>query len=183
MAERDQNEGSGQQPPIGQQQDNQIAGQSGQQSQGQNDSAEQAFDKSDRQQQDLSQGQQSQSQSEQFGQSGGQSATGQASQGQSQGDTETLSNQDDNVGPGGYSDTTGGSDLGGGETGLGDQQREGQNGGFVGSEGQDSGEYLQQNGNPQSGFAEQGRGASNDSDTERSQDRTSNDDSNIEGGQ
>ena len=181
MAERDQNEGSGQQPPIGQQQDNQTAGHSGRQSQGQNDSAEQAFDKSDRQQQDLSQGQQSQSQSEQFGQqSGGQSATGQANQGQG-GDTATLGTNDDSTGPGGYSDTTGGSDLGGGETGLGDQQGQGQSGGFVGSQGQESGEYLQQGGNPDSGFAEQGRGASNEGNI--GSQRSDNDDSDIEGGQ
>ena len=42
MAERDQNEGSGQQSPIGQQSDDQTAGQSGQQEQGQPDAGQQA---------------------------------------------------------------------------------------------------------------------------------------------
>ena len=65
--------------------------------------------------------------------------------------------------------------LGGGETGVGDS------GGFVGSQGQDSGEYLQQDGNPETGFAEQGRGASNQSDVERETTRSQNDDSDIEG--
>ena len=53
--------------------------------------------------------------------------------------------------------------------------------GFVGSEGQDSGEYLQQGGNPESRFAEQGRGASNQEDIERETKRSQDRDSDIEG--
>ena len=55
-------------------------------------------------------------------------------------------------------------------------------GGFVGSRDQDSGEYLQQSGSPQSGFAEQGRGASNDSSgMEGTSERSQDSDSDIEG--
>jgi len=146
---RDQTEGSGQQQPLGQQDESQ-------QPQGQ-------------QQDQQPEGQQSQ---QEFGQQQGQSATGQAQSS----DTDTLSQSGSDVGPGGYSPESGASDLGGGETGLGDSggnDREG----FVGSQGKDSGEYLQQGGNPESGFAEQGRGASNQEDVERetprSQDRDS----------
>jgi len=156
MAERDQNEGSGQQPPIGKQNDDQISGQAGQQPQGQ----QQGQQPLDQQGNFGTQEPGLRNQSDQeLGSSGGQSATGQA-QG---GDTSTLS-QDDKVGEGGYSPESGGSDLGGGETGLGDSGGQSNQGGFVGSQGQDSGEYLQQNGNPESGFAEQGRGVSNEDD-------------------
>lgn len=55
-------------------------------------------------------------------------------------------------------------------------------GGFVASQDQDSGEYLQQGGRPDSGFAEQGRGASNDSsDIEGTSERLENRESDIEG--
>ena len=55
-------------------------------------------------------------------------------------------------------------------------------GGFVASEDQDSGEYLQQGSSPESGFAEQGRGASNDSsDIEGTSERLQNRESDIEG--
>ncbi len=116
MAERDQNEGSGQQPPVGKQDDKQIAGQAGQQPSG-------------------AQGQQPLGQQGDFGdqspqaQSGGQSATGETL---SEGSEPDLGGGD--VGPGGYSPESGASDLGGGETGLGDL-----GGGFVGSQ---SGEDL-----------------------------------------
>jgi hypothetical protein len=149
---RDQTEGSGQQQPLGQQSENQT----GQQ---------------DRQQPE---GQQSQ---QQFGQQQGQSATGQAQSS----DTDTLSKDDDDVGPGGYSPESGGSDLGGGETGLGDSGGSSSQGGFVGSQGQESGEYLQKGGRPQSGFAEQGRGASDQSDVERVAPTSEDRDSDIEG--
>ena len=116
MAERDQNEGSGQQPPISQQQDNE----SRQLSEGK--SAEQELDKADRQEQDLQpEGQQP---SKQPGESSG---------------------------------------------------------GFVGSQGQDSGEYLQKDGNPESGFAEQGQGAPEQGDIERGTERSQDSDSDIEG--
>lgn len=82
---------------------------------------------------------------------------------------------DDQVGPGGYSPESGASDLGGGETGLGDV------GGFVGTEKEDSGDYLQRSGNPDEGFAEQGRGAPDQGDVERGTERTANRDSDIEG--
>ena len=157
---RDQNEGSGQQQPLGQQDENQTSQQSGEQRQGPKQG-----------QQPL--GQQSQ---QQFGQQQGQSATGQA-QGA---DTDTLSQSEDQTGPGGYSPESGGSDLGGGETGLGDSGGSSNQGGFVGSQGQESGEYLQQGGSPESGFAEGGRGASNDSDVERETPRSDRD-SDIEG--
>ena len=143
---RDQTEGSGQEQPLGQQNENQSQGQAGQQPQGQ-------------QQGQPPQGQQSE---QQFGQQQGQSASGQAEGGE----TSTLNESDSDVGPGGYSPESGGSDLGGGETGLGDSGGQSGDDGFVGSQGQDSGEYLQQSGNPQSGFAEQGRGASNEDDTD-----------------
>ena len=54
-------------------------------------------------------------------------------------------------------------------------------GGFVGSQGQDSGEYLQKDGNPESGFAEQGQGAPEQGDIERGIERSQDSDSDIEG--
>jgi len=61
-------------------------------------------------------------------------------------------------------------------------QSQQETGGFVGSQNEDSGEYLQQDGNPQSGFPEQGSGASNASeDMERDSERSQNRDSDIEG--
>jgi len=157
---RNQTEGSGQQPPLGKQNESQIAGQAGQQPQ------DRQQDESGTQEPGLAK-----QTDQEFGSTGGQSATGQA-----QGSDAATLNQDENdVGPGGYSPESGASDLGGGETGLGDS------GGFVGSQGQDSGEYLQQDGNPETGFAEQGRGASNQSDVERETTRSQNDDSDIEG--
>lgn len=144
---RNETEGSGQQPPLGQQDEDQPAGQAGQQPQGQ-----QPQQPSGQQQGQQPSGQQ------------GQSASGQA-QG---GDTATLNQNESDVGPGGYSPESGASDLGGGETGLGDSGGSG----FVGSQSEDSGEYLQQDGNPEAGFAEQGRGASNQSDIERERTRS-----------
>jgi hypothetical protein len=178
---RNETEGSGQQPPLGKQDENQIAGQAGQQPQGQQS---QQPSGQQRGQQPLGQegnfgtqepglGNQT---DQEFGSTGGQAATGQA-QGS---DAATLNPDENDVGPGGYSPESGASDLGGGETGLGDSGG-GSSGGFVGSQGQDSGEYLQQDGNPETGFAEQGRGASNQSDVERETTRSQNDDSDIEG--
>jgi hypothetical protein len=55
-------------------------------------------------------------------------------------------------------------------------------GGFVGSQGEETGEYLQEGETEQAGFAEQGRGAPEEgSDIERGGERTSNRDSDIEG--
>ena len=55
-------------------------------------------------------------------------------------------------------------------------------GGFVASQDEDSGEYLRQGGSPESGFAEQGRGASNDSsDIEGTSERLQNRESDVEG--
>ena len=157
---RNQTEGSGQQPPLGQQDENRPAEQASQQpqlgQQGESGTQEPGLGKQTDQE---------------FGSTGGQSASGQA-----QGDTTTLNQDESDVGPGGYSPESGASDLGGGETGLGDS-----GGGFVGSQGQDSGEYLQQDGNPETGFAEQGRGASNQSDIERETTRSEDRDSDIEG--
>lgn len=82
------------------------------------------------------------------------------------------------VGPGGQSEIGGASDLGGGETGLGDKQ------GFIGSGSEeDSADYLEKDGNPQAGFAERGRGAPNDigAGPEGSPQRTDNETSEIEG--
>ena len=141
---RDQNEGSGQQQPLDQQNDNsqQFGQQRQQQPQGQE------------------QGQQPLGERGDFGtQEPG--LSDQESSEQEQGETSTLSeaNQPEH----GSSQPTGES-------------------GFVGSEGQDSGEYLQQGGTPQSGFAEQGRGASNQgSDIERDSERSQDRDSDIEG--
>ena len=90
------------------------------------------------------------------GQSSGEqtSSSGQASQ---SGDTETLSGQQDTSGSGGSSGGTGGSS--GGE-------------GFIGSQGTDSDEYVQDNATGQSGsdesdktdFADQGQGATDEQD-------------------
>lgn len=55
-------------------------------------------------------------------------------------------------------------------------------GGFVGSQNQDPGDYLQRDGNPDTGFAEQGRGAPDQGDIERTGERSDNRDSDIEGG-
>ena len=171
MAERDQNEGSGQQPPIGQQDEKQRGGQSGQQPSSQEG------------QQPLGQQGDFGTQDSQGSQGGGQSATGEASQaGQaaalSEGSEPDLGDHD--VGPGGYSPESGASDLGGGETGLGDV---GGGGGFVGSQsGEDSGDYLQRDGNPQEGFAEQGRGAPDQNDVKRGTKRSDSRDSDIERG-
>lgn len=120
MSEREQNEASGQQPPIGQQDNDDLSNQSQQQTEGK--SAEQEMDKADKQQQDL------QPEGQQSGQQPGESS-----------------------------------------------------GGFVGSQGQDSGEYLQKDGNPESGFAEQGQGASDQGDIERDTERSQNRESDIEG--
>lgn len=55
-------------------------------------------------------------------------------------------------------------------------------GGFVGSQGEESGEYLQEDDAQQGGFAEQGRGAPDEGgDIERGGERTENFDSDIEG--
>lgn len=152
MAERDQNEGSGQQAPIGQQDEDRTTGQQDQQ---------------------------------QFGQQGQQQPTGQGGQ-QPLGQQGNFGTQEPGLGGQGQQDfgrpeTTTlneGSQpgLGGGSTGEG-----GKGSNFVGSQGQDSGEYLQQTGNPESGFAEQGRGASNDTDIEGGGERSENRDSDIEG--
>lgn len=140
---RDQNEGSGQQQPLGQQNDN-----------------SRQFGQQDEQSQGQQQGQRPLGERGDFGtQEPGLSDQEKAEQ--EQGETSTLSeaNQPER----GSSQPTGES-------------------GFVGSEGQDSGEYLQQGGTPQSGFAEQGRGASNQgSDIERDSERSQDRDSDIEG--
>ena len=140
---RDQNEGSGQQQPLGQQNDNsQQFGQQDQRSQGQQ------------------QGQQPLGERGDFGtQEPGLNDQEKAKQ--EQGETSTLSEAN--------------------QPERGSSQPAGESG-FVGSEGQDSGEYLQQGGTPQSGFAEQGRGASNQgSDIERDFERSQDRDSDIEG--
>lgn len=156
---RDQNEGSGQQPPLGQQNDNEAS----QSSQGSEPPRSTGMGSTEF------------GQASEPGETGqqGQSGTGQADLG-TQGDT-TLAGRADQQ-------DLGQDQPGSFAGGLSGRQSEPQSEGFVGSEGQDSGEYLQQSGTPQSGFAEQGRGASNqgsdiERDTERSQDR----DSDIEG--
>lgn len=152
MAERDQNEGSGQQPPIGQQDEDRTTGEQGDQQFGQQG-----------QQQPIGQGgQQPPGQQGDFGtQEPGLGSQGQREIGQADATALNEGSQPD---------------LGGEATG--------QEGGdsFVGSQSQESGEYLQRSGNPESGFAEQGRGASNDSDIERGGERSENRDSDIEGG-
>ena len=157
---RNLSEASGQQPPLGKQDENQFAWQAGGQPQERQQGESGTHEPGLGNQTD-----------QEFGSTGGQAATGQA-QGS---DTATLNPDENDVGPGGYSPESGASDLGGGETGLGDS------GGFVGSQGQDSGEYLQQDGNPETGFAEQGRGASNQGDVERETVRSQDDGSDIEG--
>jgi hypothetical protein len=150
---RDQNEGSGQQRPLGQQNDN--SQQFGQQESGQQQGQRPLGEQGDFGTQEPGLNDQ------QSGQTGGQSSTGQASD--DQGETSTLT--DSSQSEPGSSQQTGQSD-----------------GGFVGSQGQESGEYLQQGGNPESGFAEQGRGSPNQSgDIEREDERSENRDSDIEG--
>lgn len=129
MADRNQNEGSGQQPPIRQDNDNQSPS-TGQP--GLNRQTDQELE-----------------------QTGGQISTGQDSPG---GDTAILNEGTE-------------PDLGGSDTG-----------GFVGSQGEKSDDYLQRGGNPESGFAEQGRGAPDQGDIERTGERSENRDSDIEGG-
>jgi hypothetical protein len=160
---RGQDEGSGQQQPIGQQdQSQQEFGQSNQSGSG----SEPPRSLGDR--------------GEEFGQppergengQQGQSGTGQADLG-SQSAT-TLAGRSDQQDMG--QDQPGRT---GGAGGAGGQQSQG---GFVASQDEDSGEYLQQGGSPESGFAEQGRGASNDgSDIERMSERSQNRESDIEG--
>ena len=155
---RDQNEGSGQQQPLGQQDQDQTS-QSGQQQQPTGQGGQQPLGQQGNfGTQEPGLGRQT---DQELGGTGGQPATGEARGG----DTATL-NEGSQPGLGGQSDLGGASDLGGGETGLGDRQQ----GGFVGSQNQDSGEYLQRQGNPESGFAEQGRGASNAQDSDSGED-------------
>ena len=144
MAERDQNEGSEQQPPMGQQNDNQTAGQGGQEER-------QPFGQ---------QGQQPLGEKGDFGTQ----EPGLGSQANHGSDTATLSEASQS------------------QPGSSPQQPNQNSGGFVGSESEDSGEYLQEGGTPQAGFAEQGGGAPNDgSDIERDSERSQNRESDIEG--
>ena len=162
---RDRDEGGGQQQPLGQQGQNQSpsgeqqpTGKGGQQpldQQGNFGTQEPGLGRQ------TDQG---------FGQAGDQPGQNQGS------DAATLSQNERDIGPGGYSPESGASDLGGGETGLGDRSYSNSGGGFVGSQGQESGEYLQQSGSPESGFAEQGRGASN-----KDAQRSDSEDSDIDG--
>ena len=148
---RDQNEGSGQQQPIGQQnQSQQEFGQSNQTSSGSEPPRSTG------------------TRGEEFGQSSEQDDTG--LQGQSGTGQSDLGSQSDTTLAGRSDQQDLGQDQPGSTGGATGQQSEA---GFVGSQGEDSGEYLQQEGNPESGFAQQGRGASN----ERSENR----DSDIEG--
>ena len=102
-------------------------------------------------------------------------ASGAGSPGRQSGDSD-----DPSIGPGGQSEIGGASDLGGGETGQGSGE------GFIGSQADnDSGDYLQNDGNPKGGFAEQGRGAPDrdrPAGPEGTGERTANRDSDIEGG-
>lgn len=87
------------------------------------------------------------------------------------------SKEEPEIGPGGQSEIGGASDLGGGETGKG-------SGGFIGSDGEESDDYLERDGNPKGGFAERGRGAPEGSQPggiEGDRERTANRDSDIEG--
>jgi hypothetical protein len=155
---RDQNEGSGQQQPLGQQNDHNTD-QSGQGSEPPRSTGKSGTE---------------------FGQASEPSETGQ--QGQSGTGQSDLGTQADTTLAGRADQQDLGQDQPGSFVGgLSGRQSEPQSEGFVGSEGQDSGEYLQHGGNPESGFAEQGRGASNESDTERETTRSQNDDSDIEG--
>ena len=152
---RDQNEGSGQQPPLGQQNDN--SQQFGQQESGQQQGQQPLDQQGNFGTQEPGLSRQS---DQEYGQAGGHSSTGQAAR--EQGETSTLSESS-------QSEPRSSHQSG---------QRDG---GFVGSEDQDSGEYLQQSGNPESGFAEQGQGASDQGDIERDIERSDNRDSDIEG--
>ena len=141
---RDQNEGSGQQQPLDQQNDN-----------------SQQFGRQDQQPEGQQQGQQPLGKQGDFAtQEPGLSDQEKGEASQEQGETSTLSEEKQSE-PG-TSQPTGES-------------------GFVGSQGQDSGEYLQQGGNPETGFAEQGQGASDQGDIERDRERSENRDSDIEG--
>lgn len=131
---RDRNEGSGQQQPIGQQ-----------------DQSKQ-----------------------QFSQSSEKSEEGQSDTGQSD-----LSIQSETALAGRSDQQDLAQDQSGSAGGATGQQSQD---GFVASQDQDSGDYLQQGGSPESGFAEQGQGASNDSgDIEGTSERSQNRESDIEG--
>jgi hypothetical protein len=156
---RDQNEGSGQQQPIGQQnQSQQEFGQSSQPSSGSEPPRSTG------------------TRGEEFGQSSEQDDTG--LQGQSGTGQADLGSQSDTTLAGRSDQQDFGQDQPGRTGGAGGQQSQG---GFVGSQDQDSGEYLQQSGSPESGFAEQGRGASNGSNIDGASERSQNRESDIEG--
>jgi len=149
---RDQNERSEQQQPIGQQ-----------------DQRQQEFDQSTHSSSgsEPPRSDDSDKSSEQDTGLQGQSATGQSDL-ERQADT-TLAGRSDKQ------------DLGQDQPGSTGGASGGQ-GGFVGSQDQDSGEYLQQSRTPESGFAEQGRGASNDgSDVEGSSQSAQDSDSGDQG--
>ena len=83
------------------------------------------------------------------------------------------------IGPGGQSEIGGASDLGGGETGLGDS------GAFIAGQSEEDGpENLQESEYPEAGYAEQGRGAPEGSEPggiEGTGERTENRETDIEG--
>ena len=158
---RDQNEGSGQQQqPIGQQdQSQQEFGQSNRSGSG-SEAPRSLGDRGEEFGQPSERGEDGQQ---------GQSGTGQSDLGiQSETRLAGRSDQQDFA-----------QDQPGSTGGANGQQSQG---GFVASQDQDSGDYLQQSGSPESGFAEQGRGASNDSsDIEGTSERSQNRESDIEG--
>ena len=143
---RDQNEGSGQQPPI------EGAGSAPPRSMGTR-GTEFGHPPSDR---EKSSGQQ------------GQSGTGQADLGSQAGSTLAGHTDQEDLGALGGEVDQPGSSAGG----LSGRQAEIEGEGFIARPGSESDEYLQQSGNPESGFAEQGRGASNEGDVERGGERS-----------
>lgn len=75
-----------------------------------------------------------------------------------------------------------GADLGASGAGAPETGQQSQQGGFIGGDSSsDSGDYLQKDGNPEGGFAEDGQGAPSGSGPEGSKDRSANNDSDIEG--
>ena len=195
--ERDENEGSGQQPPISQDNDEQTRGENSQQS----EQSQQQFRQGGQQGgigSDPSGGTLGGGQSggfgnqtsaspqgstgTEFGQQRGESAFGQ--QGQSAGGQSDLGSQSDTTLAGRADQQDLGQDQPGSSPTAGLQGTSGsdQGEGFIGSQGTGSDDYLQERDSQPAGFAEQGQGApesgSENIETGQQEDR----DSDIEGG-
>ena len=162
---RDQNEGSGQQPPIGQQSDNQTAGQSGQQEQGQQASSSTAAGQGSEPPRSTG------TRGTEFGQSSGQDETGQ--QGQSGTGQSDLGTQADTTLAGRADQQDLGQDQPGSTGGASGSQSERRAKGSSAARAKILANICSKAETPQAGFAEQGSGAPNQgSDIERDTERS-----------